>query len=350
MNLQALQLHLKKNKKDSLFIISGEDLYLIAEAKNLIKNSLTTQNIKLDIQTYTAPQMDYDKCLDSLQNLSILSPLKLIHIKALDKAKPEFLESINQFYSQENLHGLTVLLGFTKIDKRKKNIQFLLKKGVLVEAKPPYDNQIEGWIKYIAGKKQLNLKNEAVSYLNFLVGPCLVEISNNIQKLKDLFGQNPVGREDIQSFISKRSEGDLFKICDLLGKHEVTQAMSSLEYAIKHGASSAHALSLFHRHFKIIDGVLKEQQKSREMRKSLSEKHMAVALGVPPYFLANYVNQARKWSLNKISEVFKALEAADTLLKSTGLNESTIFTGFFIEILRIIGEQKGLRSLSEALR
>ncbi len=350
MDIKALELYLKKNKENSFFIVSGEDLYLKSEAEGLIKNNFRVKGVELDLETYTAPQMDYDKCLDSLKNLSIFSSLKLIHIKDMDKAKQNFLDKINQFYTQENISGLVVLLSFTKIDKRKKDIKILLKKGVLVEAKPPYDNQIENWIRYIADKEKLNLKSEAISYLNFLVGPFLIDISNNIKKLKDIFGKDSVGRTEVKDFIFKSGEGDLFKICDLLGKCELIAAMSGLEYAIKHGSSSIGILSLFHRHFKIIEGILKEQQKAREIGKNLSQKDMATVVGVPFYFLANYTNQAQRWTLSKVSEVFKALEAGDMLLKSTGLKEITVFTGFFMEISRIIGERTGLRSLSEALR
>ncbi len=349
MDIKGLQQHLKKNGENSLFLVSGEDLYLKAEAEELIRNHFKAKEPELDIESYTAPQMDYDKCLDSLQMLSFFSSTKLIHVKATDKANVKFLESIQSFYEQGNVSGLIVILSFAKIDKRKKAIKSLLTKGVSVEAKSPYDNQVEGWIKYIANKEKLDLKNEAISYLNFLVGPSLVEISKSIQKLKDVFGKDPVERTDVQDFISKNGEEDVFKICDLLGKGQLTEAMLSLEYALKHGANSIGALSLFHRHFKIIEGILKEQKKVKEGGRGLSQKDLAVKVGVPPYFFTNYASQARSWSLEKTEGVFKALEAADKSLKSTGLKEPTVFAAFFMEFSRVLGERKGLRSLSEAV-
>lgn len=349
MDIRALQLHLKKNQGDVLFIVSGDDFYLKSEAERLIKNHFQSQETEIDLETYTAPQMDYDKCLDSLQMLSFFSSIKLVHIKDADKVNQNFLESIQQFYSQGNISGLVVILSFSKMDKRKKTIKALMDKGCLVEVKIPYDNQVEGWIKYIAAKEKLDLKSEAVSYLNFLVGPSLSEILKSVQKLKDVFGRDPVTRSDVQEFVSKNGEEDIFKICDFLGKGELTTAMLSLEHATKHGANSIMALSLFHRHFKIIEGILTEQEKFRQTRKSLSQKDMATKVGVPPYFLANYVSQARGWNVRKVKEVFSALEAADLSLKSTGLKDTTVFSGFFMEISRILGERKGLRTLSEAL-
>lgn len=349
MDIRALGLQLKKNQESPLFIISGDDLYLKSEAEDLIKQGYLKRNADLDIETYTAPQMDYDKCLDSLQTISFFSSTKLVQIKDVEKANQKFLESLSQFFDQGNLSGITVVLSFTKIDKRKKAIKALMSKGVLVEVKTPYDNQVETWVKYIATKEKLNLNPEAISYLNFLVGPSLSEISKSIQKLKDIFGRDLVKRADVQDFISKNGEEDIFKICDFLGKGDLTTAMLSLQYALKHGANSIGALSLFHRHFKIIEGILLEEEKSRSGGPRLSQKDLAVKVGVPPYFYTNYASQARGWNLEKVKQVFRALEAADRSLKSTGLKESTVFSGFFMEISRILGERKGLMSLSEAI-
>ncbi len=352
MDIKGLKLHLsKKNTDSSLFIVSGTDHFLKGEAESLIKSHYSAQSPNLNIESHKAPQMDYEKCLDSVQTLSFFSELKIIHIKDAEKAPTSFLDSLKDFFSK-NTDGIKVILTFSKLDKRKKSLKALIEKSVLVEVKTPYDNQVEGWIKYISDKEKLKIKSEAVSFLNFLVGPSLVELSKSIQKLKDVFGDDEVTKEDVKDFISKTGEEDIFKICDFLGFGEVTKASLSLQYAIKHGASSIGALSLFHRHFKIIEGILKAQTESKNLRRPLSQKDLAQKVGVPPYFLSNYLNQARNgsWTLKKTSEVFLALEAADQSLKSSRLNEETVFAGFFMEFSRVLGERKGLRTLSASLR
>lgn len=349
MDIKGLHLHFKKKSEDSLFIVLGTDLYLKTEAESVIKEHYLKQDSELDVETYKAPQMDYEKCLDSLQTLSFFSSTKLIHIKDADKASVSFMENLKDFFDQGNVNGLVVLLSFSKIDKRKKSTKSLLEKSVLVEVKTPYDNQVEPWIKYIADKEKLKIKNDAISFLNFLVGPSLSDISNSIQKLKDVFGTDEVKKEDVQDFISKNGEEDIFKICDFLGKGDLTSAMLNLDYALKHGASCIGAMSLFHRHFKIIEGILKAGEEATVTRRALSQKDLALKVGVPPYFVTNYQTQARSWSLSKTNEVFKALEAADLSLKSLKLKEPTVLAGFFMEFSRILGERKGLRSLSEAL-
>lgn len=353
MDVRALNQHLNKNKKASLYIVSGEDLYLKSEAESLIKDcyqrGFQEAGVEVDIEVYTAPQMDYDRCLDALQTISFFSSEKFIQIRNAEKANVKFLENLSQFFEKENLSGVTLVLSFTKIDKRKKAIKSLFSNAVQVEAKAPYDNQIETWIKYIAAKEKLSLNQEALSSLSFLAGPSLSEIAKSVKKLKDIFGKDPVGRLEVQEFISKSGEEDIFKICDFLGNGDITKAMLGLEYAIKHGSSSIGALSLFHRHFKIIEGILSEQEKVRAGGSRLAQKDLALKVGVPPYFFNNYASQTRSWSLPKMKQVFRALEATDQSLKSTSLKESTIFAGFFMELSRILGERRGLMSLSESM-
>lgn len=344
MDIRNLQLKLKKKETEPLYLIAGDDIYLKTQAEKMIKDFFA-EGGETDLETYTAPQMDYDKCLDALQTLSFLSSTKLIHIKDADKASAKFLEDLALFVSEGNLSGLVIILTFNKIDKRKKALKTLIGKGELVEVKTPYDNQVEQWVKYIAQQEKLKLDQEALSFLNFLVGPSLIEISKSIEKLKDVFGSEKIGRAQIGDLIAKSGEQDIFKICDMLGKGQITEATLSIENILNSGSSAIGALSLFYRHFKILEGILEAQTLNRK----LAQKELAAKVGVPPYFLANYSAQSRTWSLRKTAEVFRALEAADVFLKSTKMKEKTVFAGFFVEVSRILGERRGLRSLTGSL-
>lgn len=344
MDIRNLQLKLKKNEPSSLYLIAGDDLYLKTKAEVIIK-SFFEQEGESDLETYTAPQMDYDKCLDALQTLSFFSSTKVIHVRDADKAPVKFLEDLAVFFSDGNLSGLVVILSFSKIDKRKKSLKTLISKGELVEVKTPYENQVEQWVKYIAQQEKLSLDAEAVSFLNFLVGPSLVEVSKAVEKLKDVFGKEKIGRAQVGELIAKSGEQDIFKICDMLGKGQISQANLAIEGILKSGSSAIGALSLFHRHFSILEGILASQTGG----KRLGQKELAAKVGVPPYFLANYAGQSRAWSLKKTSEVFRALEAADVSLKSTKMKERAVFAGFFMEVSRILSERPGLRSLTGSL-
>lgn len=344
MDIRNLQLKLKKNETGSLYLIAGEDIYLKNQAEKMIKDFFAEEG-EADLETYTAPQMDYDKCLDALQTLSFFSSTKLIHIKDADKANAKFLEDLASFVEEGNLSGLVIILTFSKLDKRKKALKSLIGKGELIEVKTPYDNQVEQWVKYMAQQEKLKLDQEALSFLNFLVGPSLIEISKSIEKLKDVFGAEKIGRAQIGELIAKSGEQDIFKICDMLGKGQITDATLSIENILNSGSSAIGALSLFCRHFKILEGILEAQNSNRK----LAQKELAAKVGVPPYFLANYTAQSRTWSLRKTTEVFRALEAADVSLKSTKMKEKTVFAGFFMEISRILSERKGLRSLTGSL-
>jgi len=345
VDIRNLKLQLKKENHKLVYVVSGDDLYLKSAAEAMIKNHFALKEAEVDLETYTASNMDTEKCLDSLQTLSFFSSTKIVHIRDFDKANAKFAEDLSAFVQEGNLSGLVILLSCAKFDKRKKSLKAILDKAELVEVKTPYDNQVEQWVKYIAAEEGLKLEAGAAAFLNFLVGPSLVEVSKSVSKLKDVFGKEKIGRLQIQELISKTGEQDVFKICDMLGKGQITEAVLSVEYSLKHGSNAIAVLNLFYRHFKILNGILEAAASG----KRIGQKELAAKVGIPPYFLANYTSQSRTWTRKKLAEVFYAIEAADVSLKSTKMKESTVFSGFFVEVSRILGEKKGLRSLTASL-
>jgi len=346
LDIRNLQAKLKNNDSKLVYVVAGDDLYLKSSAEKMIKEHFTSQKDgEVDLETYTAPQMDTEKCLESLQTLSFFSSTKVVHIRDADKANAKFLDDLAAFIHEGNLSGLVVIISCNKFDKRKKSLKIILEKAELIEVKTPYDNQVEQWVKYIATSEKLKMEPDAPAFLNFLVGPSLVEVSKSVEKLKDVFGNEKIGRVQIQELISKSAEQDVFKICDMLGKGQISEALLSVEYSLKHGSNAIGVLNLFYRHFKILNGILEAQASG----KRIGQKELAAKVGVPPYFLANYAGQSRTWTMKKIAEVFYALEAADVSLKSTKMKERTVFSGFFMEVSRILGEKKGLRSLTASL-
>lgn len=345
MDIRGLQLHFKKEEQKFLYIIQGEDIYLKSEAENIVRKSVG----KVDVELYYGDQINYEACLDSMQTLSFFGDMKLVHIKNADKLKNDFLEEILKLAESNNNKGLTVLLSFSKFDKRKKVLKSLMSLSIFIEVKTPYDNQVESWITYIAQKENLKIDREASAFLNFLVGPSLFEIAKGIQSLKDVFPGEPIDKAKVQELISKNGEEDIFKICDHLGKGELTESMLGLENILKTSTNGIAALNLFYRHFKILEVLLQEAAVNKKTAKYTSKKDLASKAGVPLFFLGNYQAQTKIWTLKKLNQVFQAIEAADLSLKSTRLKERSVFSGFFMEISKILGNVGRVGTYKESI-
>lgn len=353
MDLRNLQLYLKKKqtKPQGLYLICGEDIYLKDEAESLIKKKLLsgTESEEKDIEIYHGSQMNYERCLDSLSTISFFSELKIVHIREAELLKTTFVEQLVSLLSKGEQEGLAVVLSLSKIDKRKKVYKSLVEASLFVEVKSPYDSQVENWIRYIADKEKVDLAADACAYLNFLVGPSLIEISKNMKKLREVFGGEKVGKAKVHEIISKNGEMDIFAICDFLAKGQLTEAVLGLEKQLQAGANGIGMLAMLFRHFRILENILLELARDKKTSAYLSKKDLAAKVGVPTFFLDNYVKQAKVWNLKKLSKVFYALEAADLSLKSTRLKDISIFSAFFVEVSKILGNQKSEGAFKEAV-
>ncbi len=345
MDIRGLQLEIKKGIKQPLYMVIGEDLFLKNEAERLIKDFIlsTESGEESNQEVYFGSNIDFEKCLDSLHTLPLFSSEKFIHIKEAEKLNQNHLEALYKFFNQMEPKGLTLLLSFSKADKRKKALKDLLKIATDVEVKTPYDSQLTSWVDYIAKLKGVNITAQAKAQLAFMVGPSLYEVAQSLDKLSEVFKDRKIDLAEVSEVVQKTRVQDIFQICDLIGYGKIPEALQQTEHSILNGQSPIGCLQLFFRHFRILEIILKNKN-SR-----ISAQDLAVKAGVPKFFLGNYQKQAQGWSLLKLSKVFKSLEAADISLKSTRLSVDSVFSAMMLEIYGVKAIKKGSRMTPSSL-
>lgn len=337
MDIRGLQVEISKGRKHPLYLIMGDELYLKNEAEDLIKNFVLGKSSEEEtsFEVYFGSNIDFEKCLDSLHTLPFFSSEKLIMIKEAEKLKQDQLETLSTFFKNMKPDGLTLVLSFLKADKRKKALKELIKLGVDIDVKTPYENQIPAWIDYIALKKKVNLTSKAKAQIGFMVGPSLSEIAQSIEKLAEVFKSDKIDVAEVNEVVQKTRVQDIFQICDLIGFGRIPEALQQTELSIANGQSAIGCLQLFFRHFRILEVILRYKDTR------ISAQDLASKAGVPKFFLQNYQSQAQGWSLSKLSKTFKALEAADLSLKSTRLSVESVFSALMLEIYGIKNIKKG---------
>lgn len=214
----------------------------------------------------------------------------------------------------------------TKVDKRKKFIKAFMQKGVVVEFKRPFDNQIPDWIRSISKKYGLILSADAVSTMHQLVGSNLQDIDGEMLKLSQYMGETKkVSTEDVLKVVSRLRIDSVFDLTEAIGRNDRARALTCLANLLDHGQNEVGVLALISRHVRILKLV------ADGLHEGLSGAKLASRAGVSPYFLKSYVDQARAWSDRKIEHTFQALVDTDRALKSSPVASHIWLENFVVQ-------------------
>ena len=206
-----------------------------------------------------------------------------------------------------------LVVGGRKVDMRRKFFRELSRKGRALECRPPYDNQVPQWIQRYAKRQGIPIEREAVQLLSQYVGAKPRELVSEIEKLVSFAG---VGRSITASAVEQVAGitrgASVFDLADALGKGQGKLAQELMRKLLNEGEEPTRAVVMVARHFQLL-------LKAKELRgKSLPRDKMAAELGVAPFFLSGYLEQAQRRSTSWLWAGLSALKEADWRLKSQG--------------------------------
>ena len=206
----------------------------------------------------------------------------------------------------------TIIITATKPDGRKKLFAELRKRAITIEFRPPYDNEIPAWIQTHVKTRGRQIAPDAAHLLHMSIGSNLRELDGEIEKLFITTKSNPISREDVAQVIDNTRGVTVFELADALGHRQLDKAQILIGRLREQGEHPAGTIALLVRHF----GILRRARWISGQR--LPRNAMASRLKVPPFFLNNYLNQARLFDERALWNAHDALLDADNRLKSSG--------------------------------
>ena len=314
-DLRRLQMSVDKKTPGPLFLIVGEDAFLVSEAlTSLKKAALQDVNSDFNADLFFAPDTPASHVRDTVEMLPMMSPRRVVVYRGVDSLKEKDWEVLSPLF-ETPVDSTTFILVAEKIDKRKKYYKKIYDAGVIVELKRPYDNQIPIWIDYIVQRAGLTIEREAVQLLQQFVGVNLAEINSEVCKLGAYIGERTeIRAADVLQAVSQSRVESVFDLASAIGRGDRAQALTCLAQLLEQGQSEVGALALITRHFRILATL------SEGLEQGLSGARLSTKAGIPQFFLQEYLNQVRLWNETKIRKTMKSLLETDRALKSSSIS------------------------------
>lgn len=325
-DLRKLQMSLTTKEPGPIFLVVGEDAFLAQEAVRAIQSSAMKDSISdFNSDLFFASDVDPAHVRDTVEMLPMMAKRRLVVLRGVDNWKDKQWEPLFPLFDSP-VPSTTFVMVAEKIDKRKKAYKKIYDSGVIVELKRPYENQVPAWIDYMALKRQLTVQPEAAQLLLQFVGLSLAEINNEIGKLHAYLGdRTEITPQDVLQVVSQSRVESVFELAKAIGRGDRAQALTCLADLLEQGQSEVAALALIMRHVRILATLVEG------LDQGLSGGKLSAKAGIPQFFLAEYLDQARSWNRTKIRSILKALVETDRALKSSSISAHLWLESFILQ-------------------
>lgn len=307
-------------------ILVGEEPYLIEKEIDLrMKPILASGFSDFNLDRFSARDTPIDRILDACQMLPMMGEERLVLVRDVEAFKKEALEILAKYFEKPSPTTNLVLVA-TKIDKRLKGWAGASKKGWIKELKAPYLNQVPSWLAGEARQLGITLGVGAAQALVDLMGNNLKALGIALAQLEIFVSPTKkIEAAHVQELMGGFSSQTVFDFANLVGKGNLAQASRLLDELVALGEPLVRLFGLLSRHFR----QLKLAQEGCSQR--LGEAEMASLLKVHPFFVKDYLVQARGLSPSRLNAIYEDLLPTDRLLKSSRLEARLVLDRFLLK-------------------
>lgn len=218
-------------------------------------------------------------------------------------------------YLENPLPSTILVFGYKykTVDKRTKFGKVIEKNSVFLNSKKLYDNQIPDWIRNYCNSKKVKIDDRAVMMLSENIGNNLQRLANEIEKLLlNVKDQGEIDSAMVQRYVGISKDYNIFELQKALSVMNKQKAHKIADYFASNPSNNPLVLTIYSL-FSYFSKLLLIHHSSDK-----SEKGIASAIGVNPFFVKEYLQAARNYPVGKVVQNIKYLHEADMQSKGIG--------------------------------
>lgn len=312
MTIENLEMELKENKLRNLYLLYGEELFLLESVLKKIKDIfgytikginyiyIDETNISRIISDIETPAFSYEKKLIIARNTKLFK-------KEGKKKNTELLKIKDKLnnYIKENIDLInsSIVLVFVEEEVEKQELVNTIEKyGVVCKFDYQKIPQIEKRIKNICNSYKVNITDHNLRYFIECCGTNMQDLINEIRKLIEYVGKNgKIEEKDIDMLATKKIESVIFELTDNLGKKQIQKALEVLSNLIYTKEPIQKILITLYNHFKKLYFVTLALKNNKDLIASINIKPNQT------FLINKYKLQAKYFNEKELREIIKQL-------------------------------------------
>ena len=299
--------HLQKGPPYPLYLFHGDEPYLIDKAVTVVRERMGKA---ATVHSFYGGEDALDALLDAWGTPSLFTSQSLIVLKSAESLKAADRERLAKEAEFRDTTQPLVVCAHGRVDLRQTFFALCAKKGFVAEFRPPFPNQVIEWAQRFARERQVRLSEDAALLLAELIGPDLLVLSAEIDKLiAFIFPRTDIDAEAITKCAGDTHRHPVFDLADALGQRDRQKALGLLHRVL---ADEREALPVLH----ALVGHFRRLWLVKEMAGSGSpEEEIAQIVGLRGQRLRLLLGQSRLYTVADLQQFWHRVTALDQALK-----------------------------------
>jgi len=308
-----------------LYILHGEDDFSMTQFLGEIKQGLGDPSmLATNTSTFDGQKLTPGELRGVCETAPFLAEKRLVVIEGLlerfeARGRPRQKKAANRGGGEgaksfadamSNIPESTVVMLMDGRVKSTNPLLKLLSSQAEVRSFPMLrEAKLRQWIDKEVAEQGAAISPQAADLLAKMVGGNLWVMSGEITKLTLFTGGKRIEAEDINKVVSSAQEANVFAMVDAILDFKAGVAERLLEQLLDRGASSAYLLTMLTRQVRLI-------VQAREMRRQRkSDIEIQSRLGLAPFPLRKTLEQAQRYPLERLKQLYKKLLQTDLYIK-----------------------------------
>lgn len=336
MNVKAFLDSLEKDNFPPIVFVQGSEEYLHSLVKEKVTKLMLGDNKnEFNFGVFDMETTSLDQALEEAESLPFFDSYRLLMIEnpyflTGERSKADIDHDVDWLIEYiKNPADFTYLIIFApyeKVDGRKKIVKTLKKEAVVIDANPPYENEIKDYVGSYLSEEGYKITPQGLERLLQLSDAQITKIMGELEKLKVYkIETKEITAEDVDALVPIQLEQNVFELNDLVLKRDVDGAITLFQDLLLQGEDPIKLIALMSSQFRILlqSKILKE--------KGYQQNEMAKVLKVHPYRIKIALQQVRYFPKHILSAAHRGLIDADYHIKSGKIDPEVQFELFVIQ-------------------
>lgn len=315
---------LQKGAVYPLYLFHGDENYLIDRALALVH---TRVGKAAAVRVFYAGEDSLDVLLETWGTPSLFAAQTLVVLKSAEHLKAADRERLAKEAAYRDATQPLAVCAHGKMDLRQTFFSLCAKKGFIAEFRPPFPNQLADWTQRFARERKVSLSEEAALLLAELVGPDLLALSAEIDKLVAfVFPATAIDAATVSACAGDLHKYSVFDLADALGQRDRQKAFGLLHRILTDEREALPVLHALIGHFRRLWQV-KELVTSGK-----PEEEIGQAIGLRAQRLRQLISQSRLYTAADLRRFWHRVTTLDLTLKSTRTSPLALLDAFVLTV------------------
>jgi DNA polymerase-3 subunit delta len=302
-----------------VYFFYGDEPYPIEHLVRHLLKTLDPSTRDFNCDRFDGGDADIEGIIAIARSYPMMSERRIVLIRDLQKCSTKDRNRLLD-YVKEPVDSTCLILISSHADRRQKFWSALTAGCIWVESKTLYENQAVQWVMERVTHSKAQITQDAAKLLVEQVGTSLWNLHQEIEKLMTfVWGKSRLTRDDVIAVVGLSREYNPWELTDAVARRETKEALHILASLIESRTSAVGLIMDLTRRILILARL-------KLCMEQAAGDQLVKQMGLRPYFIKLFSDQARRFSFSEIQDALEALHQADESIKSGLLDPATAMT------------------------